>query len=112
MYLGLAVVTIAVGLILAKSTIFVGLVGSQLPPPAITGTVHHRFGLSVKKKSSAVFITVLTWPLFWQIRLSIAILPFIELPVHSSAVVNPALMSGAPEEQSKYVVQHASSFPS
>jgi hypothetical protein len=87
---------------------FVGFVGSQLPPPPITGTIHQVLGHPfAEKKSSADPKTVLTCPLFWQIRESIASVPFIELPLQLPAVSKPAFMSGAPDEQSKKVVQQA-----
>ena len=40
-----------------------------------------------------------------------AIWPAIALPVQLEAVVNPFLISGAPEEQSRNVVQQAFSIP-
>src|SRR5688572_27717752 len=106
MYFGLPVVTKAVGLILAKFTIPVGLSGSQLPPPPRTGITHQRSSLAVKNFSAACK-TLFTCPLFWQIKLPRARFPASALPEQLPAVVNPALMSGAPEEQSKKVVQQA-----
>src|SRR6185436_3242372 len=107
MYLGFPVFTIAVGLILAQVTIAVGLVGSQLAPPAITGMTHQLFGISFAvKKFLAVPRTVSTCPLFWQIGVPMPIVPSILPPEHVLEVCKPAFMSGAPEEQSKKVVQH------
>src|SRR5580765_540525 len=99
----------AVTLLLAKSTTPVGLSGAQLPPPDSTGMINHLptlLGVS-KKKSWAEPITVFTWPLFWQIIEPMPIFPSMAEPEQVEAVVNPALMSGAPEEQSKNVVQQA-----
>src|SRR4026207_2145266 len=111
MYLGLPVVTMSSGQILAKFTTPVGLSGSQLPPPLRTGTTHQRLGLAVKKSLDSCK-TLFTWPLFWQIILPRAMFPASALPEQLPAVWNPALMSGAPEEQSKKVVQQEFSLPS
>src|ERR1044071_1901337 len=87
MYLGLPVLSMTVGLIAAHVIIPVGLVGSQLPPPPITGMTHHFVGMPLLlKKVSAFPNTVLTCPLFWQIRVPMSIVPSIDPPEQVLAV--------------------------